>query len=479
MVGGTQRGYRLRWCGASASQVGTRGEVRRISPPFLRHSFFTAAHQKGAATMTSTRLAPSRTIIASFAAEHPQQHAPQASAQPPLNQYDDGLYILHVASGPCGSAIPSAASTTPISCALSNQSVQTYDQGTHALVHSISGAHSGPITDLCHTTNEGSVLVTSGQDGYVRLFDLRQSAAAATNNSSPSKGLSKAVAEMQLPRKEEALSVSIGYGGALAAVGGSRGLVHFFDLRSLGASDSSSSTCSPNLLGTYEDAHTEEVTKVRFQPTPDLSGVTTNTLVTASEDGLVCTFDTSKPNEEEALSSVLNVGTPLRDVGFFGPNGEGLYCLTGSETMSVWHHDSAQRICEFGDVRLQLGSSAGMNIDYLVACNWDGNALSLLAGNSDGGAAIYRVDAGSIALVHTLVGGHKGCVRGFVVGRQRHWITGGEDARLCEWNLDEPQATVSPAASAAPRAKTTAASPSQRRGGPIKHTRKKNSNAPY
>ena len=447
------------------------GEVRRsCSDTYLPATHFFTRSRK-AATMTTRRLAPSRTIIASFAAEHPQQHAQQASAQPPLNQYDDGLYILHVAS---------AAASTPISCALSDQSVQTYDQSTHALVHSIPRAHSGPITDLCHTTNEGTVVVTSGQDGYVRLFDLRQSAAAATStNNSPSKGLSKAVAEMQLPRKEEALSVAIGYGGALAAVGGSRGLVHFFDLRSVGASDSTSASSSPNLLGTYEDAHTEEVTKVRFQPTPDLSGGTTNTLVTASEDGLVCTFDTSKPNEEEALSSVLNVGTPLRDVGFFGPNGEGLYCLTGSETMSVWHHDSAQRICDFGDVRSQLGSSAGMNIDYLVACNWDGNALSLLAGNSDGGAAIYRVDAGSIALTHTLATGHKGCVRGFVVRRQRHWITGGEDARLCEWNLDGPQAAASPAASSPPRAKTTAISPSQRRGGPIKHTRKKNSNAPY
>lgn len=54
--------------------------------------------------------------------------------------------------------------------------------------------------------------MTSGQDGCVRLFDLRQSA-SATNNSTNTQGLSKAAAEMQLPRKEEALSVAIGYGG--------------------------------------------------------------------------------------------------------------------------------------------------------------------------------------------------------------------------------------------------------------------------
>ena len=408
-----------------------------------------------------------------------------------------GLYILHVASGPCGSALPSA-STAPISCALSNQSVQTYDATTHALAHTVSRAHAGPITDLSHLTNEGSVVVTSGQDGCVRLFDLRQSA-SATNNSTNTQGLSKAAAEMQLPRKEEALSVAIGYGGALAAVGGSRGLVHFYDLRSLGGTGNggnggnggtTSSTCSPSLLGTYEDAHTEEVTRVRFRPASDLSGATTNTLVTAGEDGLVNVFDTSQPNEEAALSSVLNVGTPLRDVGFFGPSGEGLYCLTGSETMSVWHPDSAQRICDFGDVRARLGDSAGMGIDYLVGCHWDGRALALLAGNSDGGAAVYRVDAGSIALTHTLVGGHRGCVRGFVATRggggaatqaQRHWITAGEDARLCEWNLDGPEAAATAVASAAvsPRIKSSASNPSQRRGGPIKHTRKKQSNAPY
>lgn len=122
---------------------------------------------------------------------------------------------------------------------------------------------------------------------------------------------------------------------------------------------------------------------MRFQPSPDLVGgtttTTTNVLVSSSEDGLVCTHDTSKPNEEAALSSVLNVGTPLREVVFFGPSGEGLYCLTGSETLSVWHHDSAQQICDFGsDVRMHLSRSAGCAIEYLVGCKWDGHELSLL-----------------------------------------------------------------------------------------------------
>jgi hypothetical protein len=78
-----------------------------------------------------------------------------------------------------------------------------------------------------------------------------------------------------------------------------------------------------------------------------LEETTTSLIVTASEDGLACIFDTSQPLEETALQSVMNIGSPLRDVGFFGPSMQGLFCLTGSETMSVWHHDSAQKICDF------------------------------------------------------------------------------------------------------------------------------------
>ena len=255
------------------------------------------------------------------------------------------------------------------------------------------------------------VVVTSGQDGLVRLFDLRQPAPAGATP----EGLSRAVAEMRLPRKEEALSVSLGYGGTLAAVGGSRGLVHFFDLRSVGGGGGGGGS-PPSLLGTYQDAHTDEVTGVRFQPA-GLSGGTTSLLVTSSEDGLVCTHDTSQPSEELALASVLNVATPPREVGFFGPACEGLYCLTGSETVQIWHHDSAQRIFDFGDVRERLSQSSGLAVEYLVGCQWDGSDLSLAAGNSEGDAALFKVDAGSMSLTHTLSSGHKGCIRGCILSR--------------------------------------------------------------
>ena len=276
-------------------------------------------------------------------------------------------------------------------------------------------------------------MVTSSEDGLVRLFDLRQSGGGSTAAGTPRPAdgeggaiptTTRAAAQMLLPKKEEALSVSLGYDGSLAAVGGSRGHVHFYDLRGgIGGGSSGPGarmTSEINLIGTYVDAHTEEVTRVRSQPSPGGDGgptTTTTLIVTSSEDGLAVVHDTSKPTEELALVSVLNVGSPLKDVWFFGPAMEGLYCVTGSATMSIWHHDSGQRICDFGDdVREKLSNSiAGdVNTDYLVGCQWDGTDLSLVAGNVQGDAVIFRLDSpGSISPSHLLVGGHKRgpCVR--------------------------------------------------------------------
>jgi len=365
---------------------------------------------------------PNRTVVTSFASA-------AISTASNDGTYEEGHYVLHVANN--GSSL--------LSCALSNQCVLTYDRETMKKVHSIERAHTnGQITDLCHSQVNSSssaipLVVTSGQDGLVKLFDLR------TNGGS--NGTSSAL-HLHLPDKTEALSVSIGYQGALAAVGGSKGHIHFFDLRNL--SSSSQHVTTP--MGAYVDAHTEEVTRVRFQNVvgSDILNDTTSLLVSSSEDGLACIHDTSQASEEEALKSIMNVQSPLRDVNFFGPALEGLYCLTGSETMSVWHHDSAQRICDFGDVRSTLSNNAGVEINYLVGCHWDGNELNLMAGNTEGDCAIFRVDANSIAVKATLKGGHKASIRSFAVSSRTNTaiVTGGEDSRLCEWCLDDKKSEL-------------------------------------
>ena len=218
-----------------------------------------------------------------------------------------------------------------------------------------------------------------------------------------------------------------------------------------------------NLMGSYVDAHTEEVTRVRFKTVSSPQTSQTKTiLATASEDGLIAIHDPSQSSEEAALVSVLNVGAPLRDVGFFGPNREGCVALTGNETMGVYHWDAAQNVSDVGGVGLRglLGAAVeaegsgrngdgmgeGSSVEYLVGCTWEpistssssaSPALHLLAGNSEGDGYLFRIDADRITPVAHLRGGHRGCIRGFCwveTSGGRRLVTGGEDARLCEWD---------------------------------------------
>jgi WD40 repeat protein len=347
----------------------------------------------------STLLSPSRTTVTNFSTT-------QATRADNTTSYEEGVWVLQVCNG-----------DSWLGCALSNGSIQVYDQERLQLIHSYpatssAGGQQRQTTDLaCDSFN---ALISSSRDGSVSLFDVRQpSPALSFQLEASSKG-------------EEALSVALGYQGALAAVGSSKAQIHFFDINSGG-----------KLLGSYQDAHTEDVTRVRFQP-DDSTAATTSMLVSGSEDGLACLFDTAQPSEELALQGVLNVQSSLREVGFFGPAYEGVYCLTGSETLSVWHHDTAQRICDFGpEVRQNLTKLAGMPVDYLVDCHWASNdqQLTLLTGNHAGDGTLFKVDAGTIAPLHKLQNGHRGDIRSWCpTSNDDIFCTVGEDARLCEWN---------------------------------------------
>ena len=108
------------------------------------------------------------------------------------------------------------------------------------------------------------------------------------------------------------------------------------------------------------------------------------------------------------------------------------------------------------------GDDAGNDaVEYLVGCAWTSSppspspssssssscpsspALHLLAGNSRGDGYLFRVDFDRATPLARLKGGHGGCIRDFCWiddddrggGGRMRLVTGGEDARLCEWDL--------------------------------------------
>lgn len=427
-----------------------------------------------------------RTVVTSFCSASANN-----TNNPSSDSYYDqseSVYVLHIAKQ---TDLQDGENQTHICCGLSDKSVHVYDIHTHQKSYDVPGKqqhHRGPITDMIFRPKSNMIL-TSSEDGCVRIFDTRTS---YTGN-----GSSSGLCEVGLPLKEEALSISTGYDGSLVAVGGSKGKIHFYDLRMAGDNHN-------NLLGSYVDAHTEEVTSVEFQSS------SSSLLLTASEDGLMCIHDTAQPNEENALKSVMNIGTPIRSANFFGPNLDGCWCVTGSETMSIYHHESAQPISQpylnlknNNNIREYLTQQVRartthpqIQIDYLVGCQWNSRKqeLSLLAGSSDGNAAVFNVDASSISLSQTLHNGHKGCVRSFQFIQQTGeadlsnnlptLFTGAEDARLCEWTSRNSNTRSSKNIDASfikmnGFSSKIGCTSGKKKGGPIRKHKKKQQHSPY
>ncbi|GMP87706.1 hypothetical protein CsSME_00039968 [Camellia sinensis var. sinensis] len=192
----------------------------------------------------------------------------------------------------------------------------------------------------------------------------------------------------------------------------------------------------------------DDVTQVHFVPDHQ------NKLVSASVDGLMCIFDTGgNINDDDHLESVINVGTSIGKVGFFGQASRKLFCLTHIETLSIWDWKDARIEVNFEDAR-SLASDCWTldHVDYFVDCNYSGeDNLWVIGGTSAGTLGYFPVNCrgkGAIGSPEAILhGGHTGIVRSVlpmsgVPGWPTHsrgifgW-TGGEDGQLCCWSSDE------------------------------------------
>lgn len=362
------------------------------------------------------------------------------------NTYEQGDWVWSI-----------ARTDQTVCCALSNEQVQVYDQQR---LHLCTG-YAHPAVDL---QSDGiSTLVSAGRDGTVAVFDIRQkqvamkmgtTAAATHHHQTHTHGHAAAALE----------SVSLGFNGTLVAAGSAKGKIHFFDLRQ-------SDVAGKFLLGTYGDSHTDAVSQVQF------ASPTSSVLLSGGEDGLVCCFDTSQPTEELAVKSCLNIGTPLRRVGFCGdaitPEGvpTTVYCLTGSETACLWDWGSGGCLQNFGGFELRkhlthtLAAAAvstanqprrqapSFSVDYLIDAHWDTPSRSLVmaVGSVSGEAALMRLSSDNPDVwqpCHFLRGGHRGVVRAWCplsspTSPAQISVSAGEDARLVEWNHHYPSLSSS------------------------------------
>ncbi|KAL3659604.1 hypothetical protein V7S43_015281 [Phytophthora oleae] len=333
-----------------------------------------------------------QTAVASFAA------APTGDTSLVANPNEDFDYDYILDVQP-------TAHSSGLALALSNRKVQLRSLETLGLLHEFH-AHNSTINEVWTSPSSPTQLATCSSDECVKLWDTRA-----------------ALPAMVVPVGREVWSLSIGCGETLLATGTDE-LALFYDVR------------TGKQLGQYGESHVDAITKVRFHPTQPAF------VVTASEDGVVCFFDCRISDEDDALESILNVESAVTTVGFFGPQKENIFCLTGTETLDLWNLWTAERLHHYDTIRDDCNSN-GLATDYLINCVYDdqSNELLLLTGNHDGDMNAVNIgtdaaSAGKLQHAASLKGGHKACVRCIYYDPNSNTLyTGGEDTRLCKWTV--------------------------------------------
>lgn len=333
---------------------------------------------------------------------------------------DDPDYVFDIAA---------SRDNSVMAVSLSTNAIKLYSPVTGQYLGDFIG-HEGTISEISFSdSNTPHLLHSSSVDGTVRAWDARNH---------------QQVSMLRGPSSEEIFSFNIGGSTGDLVAAGSKAQVLFWDWR------------NQRQVACLEECHMEDVTQVRFHPNCK------DKLVSASVDGLMCVIDTKgNINDDDQLEFVMNVGTSIARIGFFGASNKSLWCLTHIETLSIWNWEDALQEAVFGNARETASASWNLplrSVDYFVDCHYSlpNDNLWLIGGTNDGSLGYFPVNysrsngqgqpsAGIIGPVGAAFeGGHRGVVRsvwspfnmrGDPVLEQNIFVwTGGEDGRLCCWS---------------------------------------------
>lgn len=92
----------------------------------------------------------------------------------------------------------------------------------------------------------------------------------------------------------------------------------------------------------YNDCHSDTVTQIRFNP------ANSNYFCSGSEDGLICLFDITQNNEDDALRNIAPINHCVNTIGFFDNNK--IYCCTSTEQFSLWDMEEVGSLFYFKEI---------------------------------------------------------------------------------------------------------------------------------
>ncbi|KAL8447784.1 hypothetical protein Emed_004079 [Eimeria media] len=365
---------------------------------------------------------------------------------------------------PCLQHLVANSDCTSVCCIDADSNLALIDVHAFKFASTIAGAHSAPVTSCSFLHQNTHVLVTSSQDGSIKLWDLR-------SQTRDHAGMAEAQATMQVAptgsREAEMWGLAVRSDDKVIAAS-FKNAIKGFDTRALcSAAAPSPGRGQPRrnkrLLWDLQ-VHGDVVAALRFHP------VHPTLLVSGGEDSLVCVTDTTtavSDSEDNEVSPVacFSQERAVKGLSLVGPGASCVCIRSAMEDVGLWQVEGlardrgdrnnnnvvVQRKAEWLSVRshpsIREGDSCGYVVEvfydevtgrlFILAGSVSGNLL-LLHANLDGvsPAAEFKRDTSHMGLVQG--SGHNGVVRGaisipVVGGGGSAILTCGEDGRVCAW----------------------------------------------
>jgi hypothetical protein len=317
---------------------------------------------------------------------------------PSSGDVDQDPYVFDVRSNAEGLLAVSACGP--------GHAIKVYDKRSLTCVTQVSG-HTARVNELQFAPADVNALYSASNDGTLRLWDLRAP--------EPQVHLFKTGG-----KEVWCASMSVDSTFVAAGVGTS---LRTWDLR------------TRKLYRSYVDAHTDDVTCVSAHP------LLPSIFLTGSEDGLMCAVNNACADMDDALEAVANVNVAVSRIGFVGAQAQQAYAVTNVHGIQLWNLGADELLVDIQDVRAPCAQAVSIPIDYAIDCKYDcdTDALLVVVGSDLGHLAACQLkpEEGPVPVATAFhANAHSQIVRGFDWDvRSGHLWTGGEDCKVCLWQV--------------------------------------------